>query len=170
MYPMRKLSTIVVLVVIASACAAPDAGDDEATTTTTTVPAVTSTTGGGAIDPGLNAVIPIAVTDLAERLGLPESEIEVTAAYLVSWPDASLGCPEPGMQYAQVVTDGAVIELTADATTYSYHMGGSRYRPFLCETPAGSIPPKDQTETTLGVGGLNPDPTDESVPPPGYDD
>ena len=167
---MRKLSTIVILALMVTACAAPDTDDDEATTTTTTVPSVTSTTGGGAIDPGLNSVIPIAVTDLAERLGLPESEIEVTAAYLVSWPDASLGCPEPGMQYAQVVTDGAVIELTANDTVYSYHMGGSRYRPFLCETPAGSIPPRGQTDTTLDLGVLNPDPTDESVPPPGYDD
>jgi hypothetical protein len=167
---MRKLSTIVILALMVTACAAPETGDEEATSTTTTVPSVTSTTGEGDIDPGLSSVIPIAVTDLAERLGLPESEIEVTAAYLVTWPDDSLGCPEPWMQYAQVVTDGAVIELTADDTTYSYHMGGSRYRPFLCETPAGSIPPKDQTGTTLDVGGLNPDPTDELVPPPGYDD
>lgn len=166
---MRKLSAIVILVLMVTACAAPDTGDDETTTTTTSVPSVTSTTADGDIDPGLSSVIPIAVTDLAERLELPETEIEVTAAYLVTWPDASLGCPEPGMQYAQVVTDGAVIELTANDTTYSYHMGGSRYRPFLCETP-GAIPPKDQTGTTVDVGGLNPDPTDESVPPPGYDD
>jgi len=170
MIPMRKLSAIVIFGLMLTACAAPDTGGDETTTTATTVPSVTSTTGGSDIDPGLNSVIPIAVTDLAERLGLPESEIEVTAAYLVTWPDASLGCPEPGMQYAQVVTDGAVIELRANDTTYSYHMGGSRYRPFLCETPAGSIPCKDQTGTTLDVGGLNPDPTDESVPPPGYDE
>ena len=167
---MRKLSAFVILVLLLTACGAPDTGDDATTTTTTTVPSVTSTTAGGGIDPGLSSVIPIAVADLAERLGLPESEIEVTAAYLVAWPDASLGCPEPGMQYAQVVTDGAVIELMANDTTYSYHMGGSRYRPFLCETPAGTIPPKDQTGTTLDVGGLNPDPTDESVPSPGYDD
>ena len=166
---MRRLSAIMILGLMMTACSAPESGDDETTTTTTTVASVTSTTGGGDIDPGLSPVIPVAVADLAERLGLSESEIEVTAAYLVTWPDASLGCPEPGMQYAQVVTDGAVIELKADEMTYSYHMGGSRYRPFLCETP-GSIPPRDQTGTTLDVGGLNPDPTDELVPPPGYDD
>lgn len=169
---VQKLSTIGMVAVIIAACAAPDASDEEVTTTSTatTVTSVTTTTGGGKLDPGLSPMIDIAVTDLAERLGLAESDIEVTAAYLVAWPDASLGCPEPGMQYAQVVTDGAVIELTANDTAYKYHTGGSRYRPFLCETPTGSIPPKDQTGTTLNVGGLQPDPTDESVPPPGYDD
>jgi hypothetical protein len=164
---MRKFSGIWILALVVASCAAPATNDDDATTTT--VASVTSSTSGGDIDPGLSPMVGIAVTDLAERLGLSEADIEVTAAYLVTWPDASLGCPQPGMQYAQVVTDGAVIELTANDTVYKYHMGGTRYRPFLCETPSG-IPQKDPTGTTLDLGGLQPDPTDESVPPPGFDE
>ena len=167
---MRKMSAFGLVAITVAACAAPTTGDNEVTTTSvgTTVTSVTSTTSGGEIDPGLSSVIALAVTDLAERLEIPETEIEVVAGYLVSWPDASLGCPEPGMQYAQVVTDGAVIELSADDTVYKYHMGGSRYRPFLCETPTG-VPPKGQTGSTLDPD-LQPDPTDESVPPPGYEE
>ncbi len=110
------------------------------------------------------------MADLSERLGVPEADIEVISAQPVVWPDASLGCPEPGMQYAQVTTDGALIELGSAGTTYSYHMGGSTYEPFSCENPAGTIPPKDTTGTTVTLDSLVPDPTDESVPPPGFDE
>jgi hypothetical protein len=122
------------------------------------------------VHPGLASRVTLAVADLSERLAVAETEIEVISAQPVSWPDSSLGCPEPGMQYAQVVTDGALIELGSGGQTYSYHMGGSTYVPFLCESPAGSIPPKDTSGSTITLPELDPDPTDESVPPPGYDE
>jgi hypothetical protein len=42
------------------------------------------------------------------------------------FPDASLGVPEPGMTYAQVITPGYVILLNAEGETYEYHAAGER--------------------------------------------
>ena len=58
----------------------------------------------------------------------PDSEILglVTAA---SWEDASLGCPEPGVAYAQVVTAGWVIRLRHGGREYQYHADAERAVP-----------------------------------------
>jgi hypothetical protein len=84
------------------------------------------------IDPGLQPYVDIAVADLAKRLSIDTSAIDVQTAVLKVWPDSSLGCPQPGMQYAQVETDGSQIVLLAGGKQYHYHAGGSR-QPFLCE-------------------------------------
>lgn len=73
-----------------------------------------------------------AVADLAARLGIDPSGVEVVSVESVIWPDGSLGCPQPGMAYTQVQVDGALITLNAGGRTYEYHVGGSR-DPFLCE-------------------------------------
>lgn len=162
---MRTLFLVALIGLVLAACGAGLAGDATTTSTVvaTTVGQVTTTPAGGpTIEPGLSSRVAIAVADLAGRLGVPESEIEVLSAQPVVWPNTSLGCPEPGMQYAQVATDGALIELRSEGTTYSYHMGGSTYEPFLCESP--TLPEKS-TATTLV-----PEETDQSVPPPRYDD
>ena len=91
------------------------------------------------IDPGLQPYIDIAVADLAQRLSIDATAVDVVSATLAEWPDSGLGCPQPGMQYAQVSTDGSLIVLTANNKTYRYHSGGSR-APFLCEQPAKSPP------------------------------
>lgn len=70
--------------------------------------------------------------DLSRRLSIPRSQIEVAAVTAVTWPDGSLGCPQPGMIYPQVQVDGMRILLRAGGRTYDYHSGGSR-PPFLCE-------------------------------------
>lgn len=109
-------------------------------TSGSTVTEGSATMGSGPIDPGLKPYIDIAVADLAQRLGIGADKIEVDSATLEQWPDSSLGCPEKGMQYAQVLTDGALIVLTSGAKTYKYHAGGSR-PPFYCAnskaTPSG---------------------------------
>ena len=69
--------------------------------------------------------------DLARRLSIPIDEIEALEAKSVVWPDASLGCPRPGMRYKQVPVDGALIRLQADGQVYEYHSGGGRGL-FLC--------------------------------------
>jgi hypothetical protein len=76
----------------------------------------------------------LAVSDLATRLGETEAEIEVVRQEEVTWPDASLGCPKPGMMYAQVLTPGLRIVLSAGGKQYEYHSGGQR-PPFYCENP-----------------------------------
>lgn len=79
-----------------------------------------------------------AKTDLAQRTGIPVEEITLEEFRYVTWPDASLGCPEPGMAYAQVLVDGYLIMLRAGLGIYNYH-GGDGGKPFLCEGIGGKI-------------------------------
>ena len=99
------------------------------------IPPFTPTPGGKipmTIEPGLEFLIKQAVADLSQRLGIDQESIQVLEAKSVTWPDGSLGCPQPGMQYIQVLMDGAYILLHAEGKDYPYHSGGSR-PPFLCE-------------------------------------
>jgi hypothetical protein len=75
-----------------------------------------------------------AIADLAGRLGAQPGAITTVSVEAVTWPDSSLGCPQPGMSYLQVMTDGARIVVEVDGRQYVYHAGGSR-QPFLCEKP-----------------------------------
>lgn len=74
----------------------------------------------------------VAVGDLAQRLNIDPADIDVIEASAVVWPDRSLGCPRPGMAYAQVPQDGARIRLRAGGREFDYHSGGGR-APFLCD-------------------------------------
>ena len=69
--------------------------------------------------------------DLEHRLSVPIDQIKVLEARPVVWPDASLGCPQPGMRYKQVPVDGVLIRLQANEQVYEYHSGGGRGL-FLC--------------------------------------
>jgi hypothetical protein len=89
------------------------------------------------IDPssGLQPLVDQAIADLVDRMSVDPAEVEVAAAESVVWPDTSLGCPQPGMQYLQLLTDGFRIELRVKDRVYAYH-GGRGRGPFLCENPA----------------------------------
>jgi hypothetical protein len=39
----------------------------------------------------------------------------------VTWPNASLGCPQKGMVYADVLTPGYLIIVSVRDKTYEYH-------------------------------------------------
>lgn len=43
---------------------------------------------------------------VAEKTGIPSEALTLVSAESVSWRDASLGCPEPGKMYAQVIIEG----------------------------------------------------------------
>jgi hypothetical protein len=60
------------------------------------------------------------------QLGIPEENIRVMAVEAVDWPDASLGCPQPGTMYAQIITPGYRIVLAAEGATYTYHTDGGK--------------------------------------------
>lgn len=66
-------------------------------------------------------VAQLAVVDLANALGLRPEEIAVVAVEEQDWPDSSLGCPEPGRSYLQVITPGYRVILAAGGQRYEYH-------------------------------------------------
>jgi hypothetical protein len=58
--------------------------------------------------------------DAAVRAGVEPSTIQVVSAQVQSWNDGSLGCPEPGMSYIQVMTEGYQIIVSAGGQTLDY--------------------------------------------------
>lgn len=121
----------------------------------------------------LNGIVGLAVSDLATRLEIAESAITVVLVEEVVWSDGSLGCPQPGMSYIQVLTDGLRTVLEANGRIYDYRSGGSS-GPVLCEqavvkdepsagmfelTPEGEVIPVTTVpskETGAPTEGLNP--------------
>jgi len=65
--------------------------------------------------------IELARADLASRLNVAPREISVDRARPTTWPDESLGCPEPGKSYAERVVPGFTIDLAHAKTRYRYH-------------------------------------------------
>ncbi len=75
---------------------------------------------------GVNELVEMAKTDLAQQLGISSDDIQVEDVEAEDFPDASLGVPEPGKSYAQVITPGYIILLKAEGETYEYHAAGER--------------------------------------------
>lgn len=117
--PLASLAVVLGLVV--AAC-----GPTPTTETTSPVstPAASPSPASGQAPDEAEETIAAVQQDLAARLGISPDQIQVVSAEAVDWPDASLGCPQPGMSYAQVVTPGYLIVLEADGEEYEYHSGG----------------------------------------------
>jgi len=63
----------------------------------------------------------IARLAISTWLGVPEQRVQIVLVESVEWPDASLGCPQPGMGYAPVVTPGFRFTLEAGGRSYFVH-------------------------------------------------
>ena len=75
---------------------------------------------------------------LADRLSVPAAGLELVSDELVQWGDTSLGCPQAGMFYAQVITPGHRITFRQGDDTYEVHTasgedGGPKLEPVSCE-------------------------------------
>lgn len=123
MRPLLPIACLFTLVQLVAACAADgdDAGDD--------LPSFD----------GLDAEVAAAVADIAASTGVAEGDIEVVAADHVTWPDGSIGCPQPGEMYTQALVDGYRIVLRADGDEVVYH-GEDGGDPMRCDDPQ---PPVD---------------------------
>jgi hypothetical protein len=88
------------------------------------------------------SVINAAIADAASRQAVSADAIEVVSALRVTWPDGSLGCPEPGMQYTQALVPGWRILLRAGGRTLDYHAAANGHVS-LC-------PPERATEPMPG--------------------
>lgn len=56
---------------------------------------------------------------VAGERGVDLAEVRLVTSEAVTWPDSSLGCPEPGQMYLQVLTPGyrVVVEVGGDQLT-----------------------------------------------------
>ena len=71
--------------------------------------------------PGSEAALAAAIAHLSQQTGVPANEIRLISVEARKWSDASLGCPQEGFMYAQVITPGYLIILEAQGQGYEYH-------------------------------------------------
>jgi hypothetical protein len=74
----------------------------------------------------------LARENLAQKLGLAPETVRLVSVEAVEWRDTSLGCPQRGMMYAQVITPGFRVVLEAEGKKYDYHTDTGRFV-VLCE-------------------------------------
>ena len=74
----------------------------------------------------VQSLVDLAKVDLMQRLGVDINDVAVQTIEKTEFPDASLGVPEPGKMYAQVITPGYVIRLVVDGEIYEYHASNER--------------------------------------------
>ena len=103
-----------------------------------------------ALDPEQRALARLAITTLADDLGIATDRVRVDTIRAVEWPDSSLGCPQPGQQYLQVVTPGHRISLRVDAQLYTVHEAGGKA--FVCrQRKPGGVPLTPRLEIVWGA-------------------
>ena len=73
--------------------------------------------------------------EAARALGLQIEQVTLERIEEIDWPDASLGCPEPGRMYAQVITPGYRVVLRASGQEHVVHADQSG-RVVYCRNPA----------------------------------
>lgn len=59
--------------------------------------------------------------DAARRFNVAASAVVLTRAEQVTWPDGSLGCPEPGQMYTQMLVPGYRLTAKTTAGELVYH-------------------------------------------------
>ena len=67
------------------------------------------------------SLLEMAMADLAADLGLQVDQVIPLSVEAYTFPDTSLGVPEEGMMYAEVLTDGFIMTLSAAGETSVYH-------------------------------------------------
>lgn len=84
--------------------------------------------------PSMEGPVQKAIEFLAAQLGIPPEMVRVISSEAVDWPDTSLGCPEPGIMYAQVITPGYRLILEAEGAWYEVHTDRTGERAVICRT------------------------------------
>ena len=92
---------------------------------------------------------------LVESQAIPYAGPTLISFEPVEWNDSSLGCPEPDMMYAQVITPGYRLVFEYQGQQYEYHTNLDGSSVVECEKASTSEPtiffPQGQEETGDGV-------------------
>ena len=89
-------------------------------------------------DADLQSLIEKAKADLIKQFAIHADQIQVVEARAVTWPNASLGCPQPGQDYAQVLIPGYWVLLEAEGRQYPYHADRAE-KLILCMSAAAGL-------------------------------
>ena len=82
----------------------------------------------------------VAVSTVAAQTGLAPDQFNVISSEAVNFSDASLGCPQPGMAYPQVITPGYRVLVEGDGRSYDVRVSGKRGR--ICDNPRSNGVPR----------------------------
>jgi hypothetical protein len=96
----------------------------------TTRPGITTTTGASVsstTQPGSTSAVPehflaAVIDDAATRRNADRATVRVLSGRAVDWPDGSLGCPEEGKSYTQVIVPGYLVMVDVSGATLEYHL------------------------------------------------
>lgn len=91
------------------------------------------TTGAGTptLPEASEVALEAAMDDLTARLQVAKNSVQIVSVEKRMWSDSSLGCPQPGLVYSQVITPGFLIRLGVGGKEYAYHT--SLLNAVLCE-------------------------------------
>jgi len=105
------------------------AANEQAVTGSTTLQAVQAQPNhlNAANDAALHSIIRAAVDDASRRTGLNASALQVISSEAVTWPDGSLGCPQPGVMYTMAPVPGYRVRIQAGNTVLDYHASQRGY-------------------------------------------
>jgi len=90
----------------------------------------------------------LAIDALAADLQIAKDRILVDTIRAVDWPDSSVGCPQPGRAYLQVITPGHKITLRANDRIYVVHE--AKGQAFVCHKTKASGAVTPELELAFG--------------------
>ena len=77
---------------------------------------------------GIADGVAYATKDLADEPGMDRNGIKIAESGAATWPDASLGLPEPGKMYARALCEGFRVVLEAGGKKYEYRFGNGQVK------------------------------------------
>ena len=122
------LSLMILLALALAACGAPPSLPEDSAPAAAPVQPVDEASPGGekmpeaTLSPELQPMADKATDILAETLSVSPEDVTILDIQRVEWRDASLGCPKPGMMYAQVITPGYLVKAEVKGETQMVHM------------------------------------------------
>jgi hypothetical protein len=82
-------------------------------------------------NPEAQTAVDASLRDAVGRLGVAQAQLQVESVEQREWRDSSLGCPQPGFFYAQVITPGYLIVIVGAGKRLEYHTD-TRGRSVMC--------------------------------------
>jgi CO/xanthine dehydrogenase Mo-binding subunit len=133
----RVLAVACTLLLSACAAAAPggpptSAPPPTAAQTAPSPPSVGSPIAVSSPSPQANPALEAAMAQAATRLGIARADLRIDRLEAREWPDAALGCPQPGVLYAQVLSPGYLIVISGAGKQLEYHTD-ERGKVVLCQ-------------------------------------
>jgi hypothetical protein len=69
------------------------------------------------------AILGSILNEAAKLANVPREQLAIVRAEAVVWGDGSFGCPEPGMEYAQILVNGYWVVINAAGQAYDFRVG-----------------------------------------------